>query len=95
MKEIYMNYDITKEKSNQLSDCTDIIKNDSNKIKDLIVELNQYWKGSAATTFTNKIEEYIELLNKNYVKFAEDKDEFTASSASYKALNEKYLNKEI
>ena len=90
-----MNYDITKEKSVKLGDCADIVKSDTTKIKDLIVDLNQYWIGSAATTFTNTIEEYITLLNKYYTKFAEEKEEYDASSASYKALNEKYLNKEI
>lgn len=95
MREIYMNYDITKEQSLKLGDCADVVKSDTTKIKDLIVDLNQYWVGSAATTFTNTIEEYITLLNKYYTKFAEDKDEFDASNKSYKALNEKYLNKEI
>ena len=95
MKEIYMSYDITTEKSAKLADCADILKTDTTKVKELISDLNQYWIGSAATSFTNTIEEYITLFNKYYEKFSEDKEELDASNKSYKALNDKYLNKEI
>ena len=57
--DIYMNYMEASNTANNLNDIADILNESCNKLDSLLTDANNYWKSSAATLFTSKVEEYI------------------------------------
>ncbi|MBR3117100.1 MAG: WXG100 family type VII secretion target [Bacilli bacterium] len=64
MEDIYMNYDLISKSSDELMSHADVILSDVKKMKELLNDLNDYWKASAATRFSFNTDEFLDTLNK-------------------------------
>lgn len=93
--DIYMDHMEASNKAIDLDDIADVLNESCNKLDSLLSDANNYWKSSAATLFTSKVEEYITEMKK-YRDYLETKsDALKNSSNSYKDFDSAFAQLRI
>ena len=95
MEDIYMNCDSIEQLSHELSDHSDNVLNDVKKLKELLNDLNDYWKASAATNFTINTDEFLELMNNFSKEYENLSDKMQNSRNAYIEFDSYFANKVI
>lgn len=95
MKDIYIENDMLLKNVSEFENSLDIINSSTKKMKELLTDLNQYWKASSAKNFTSIMEGYINQCNEYYKKSTEMIDKQKLSLNTYKKFDDYFSNKSI
>lgn len=95
MKDIYMDFKKCEEVENSLKDCADTIMSENTKLSSYLEQLENNWKGIAATKFSNKIQESITEFKNYQQTLSDDVDILSGCRKAYKSFEEDFLSKNV
>ncbi len=92
---IYYDHDKARVNADVLQDCFEALNRDNKELQSVINDLNNFWRGSLATKFTNQFEDYINKINKYSECLQDGYDNLKNGSKAYNTFDNYFATKEI
>ena len=95
MDETYIDYQAANTMATDLKEHGENIQSTTKKLNDYLGEMNNNWKASKATKFSERVEEFVEEYTKLGNYYMESADTLMACSKAYQEFDQSFSSQEL